>query len=117
MRTKVRTRSTSVIKHETESVKVFSDPVSKLSFDVRRLSDRDVRQHFIVTLADFDSSSLRVKPVAEIYFAAHKPRFMVKISTQYPNLKNREQYLQEQILNTVSCYEKEHAANFSTTLF
>ncbi|WP_439146432.1 hypothetical protein [Vibrio sp.] len=119
MRTKlrVRTRSTSVIVHETESVERFCDPVSHVTFDIRRLTAREKREHFIVILADYDKSNIRIKPVAEVYFSAEKPRFMVDIKNQYPDLNDRANFIKEKIINSVSCYEKAYAQNFSTAVF
>lgn len=118
MRTKarVRTRSTSVIVHETESVKRFSDPVSHATFDIRRLTAREEREHFIVVFADYDKTTIRIKPVAEVYFSAHKARFMVDVKNQYPDLNERANFIKEEIINTVSSFEKIYAQNFSTAV-
>ncbi|ELV8556162.1 hypothetical protein KW534_12885 [Vibrio fluvialis] len=114
---KVRTRSSSVIKFETEVVNSFSDPVSNLNFEVRRLSSREARQHFIIILKNSYKDAMRIKPVAELYFTARNPRFMVEISNQYPDLKNRELFLKERILESVSCYENYNAQNFHQAIY
>lgn len=121
MRQKVRTRSTSVISHETVTINSFSDPVSETTYEVRRLVERNVRQHFIVTIADYDRASIRVRPVTEVNILNHKPRLLFDISTQYPDLKERASFLTREILNTVCEFysatsEKEDAGYFSKAL-
>ncbi|ELP9497721.1 TPA: hypothetical protein LMR64_002029 [Vibrio alginolyticus] len=121
MKQKVRTRSTSVISKETVMIDSFSDPVSEKTYEVRRLVERNVRQHFIVTIADYDTAAVRVRPVTEVNILNHKPRILFDISTQYPDLKERAGFLTREILNTVCEFcshprEKEDAGYFSKIL-
>ncbi|ENL1553248.1 TPA: hypothetical protein ACPJ0R_000931 [Vibrio diabolicus] len=121
MKQKVRTRSTSVISKETVMIDSFSDPVSEKTYEVRRLVERNVRQHFIVTIADYDTAAVRVRPVTEVNILNHKPRILFDISTQYPDLKERAGFLTREILSTVCEFysnprEKEDAGYFSKIL-
>lgn len=96
-------RSVQTLRNATEVVDCFQLPTSKRSINVRKLSNRKERPHFIVVFSDSmnkpDVDQVRV--VTEVSCLRSKIRYATKPSDQYPDLKNEENYLQQRINSSI----------------
>lgn len=92
-------RSAQTLKNATEVVQSFFVPAIQNTIEVRKLSSRQKRPHFIIVFASSVEKEdwQQIQVVTEVSFIRNKLRYATKLSSQYPELKCVESQLEEQI--------------------
>ncbi|EIJ2222173.1 hypothetical protein LIA61_000597 [Vibrio parahaemolyticus] len=92
-------RSAQTLKNATEVVQSFFVPAIQDTIEVRKLSSRKTRPHYIVVFAASAQQAdwQQVQVVTEVSYIRNKLRYVTKLSSQYPELKCVESQLEEQI--------------------
>lgn len=94
------TRTVQTLKNSTDLVQRFAMPEIHEDFELRRLSNKERFQHYILIFKNVVNQKKDwedVKVVAEIQERNHNLRFNIKISKQYPELASYEKVIEEKI--------------------
>ncbi|SUQ02047.1 Uncharacterised protein [Vibrio owensii] len=96
-------RSAQTLKNATEVVQSFFVPAIQDTIEVRKLSTRQARPHFIVVFATSVEKDdwQQIQVVTEVSYVRNRLRYATKPSKQYPELECVESQLEEKINNVI----------------
>ncbi|EDP60029.1 hypothetical protein [Vibrio sp. AND4] len=96
-------RSAQTLKNATEVVQSFFVPAIQDTIEVRKLSARQSRPHFIVVFAASVKKEdwQQIQVVTEVSYVRNRLRYATKPSKQFPELECVESQLEEKINSVI----------------